>query len=243
MASNQTQHYQLSQWEASDKVERLDFNADNAKIDGALHTMAEQVANKAENSAVSALTSRVNAKAEQSALTAEQTARQSADNAEKAAREEADAALRNENCWVKLGEKILSSAASTITLTLSNAALYQKILIEFAISGNTDLEFSLNDGIAFHRGGYSGRVSSLAVISSGAPSVMAGGYLYLMRGMSNTGLMGFYDTMTTDGSSTRTSRGSIISSNDAFSELTRVNLSTADSMAANSRFVLYGMKK
>lgn len=30
MASRHTEHYGLSQWEASDKVERTDFNADNA---------------------------------------------------------------------------------------------------------------------------------------------------------------------------------------------------------------------
>lgn len=37
MASRHTEHYGLSQWEASDKVERTDFNADNAAVDGALH--------------------------------------------------------------------------------------------------------------------------------------------------------------------------------------------------------------
>ena len=42
MASGQTQYYGLSQWEAADKVERVDFNSDNAKIDGALHALAEQ---------------------------------------------------------------------------------------------------------------------------------------------------------------------------------------------------------
>ena len=40
MASGQTQYYGLSQWEAADKVERVDFNSDNAKIDGALHTLS-----------------------------------------------------------------------------------------------------------------------------------------------------------------------------------------------------------
>lgn len=31
-----TQHYQLNQWAADDQVLRMDFNADNAKIDAAL---------------------------------------------------------------------------------------------------------------------------------------------------------------------------------------------------------------
>ena len=36
MASNQTSNYGLSQWEATDKVLREEFNQDNAKIDAAL---------------------------------------------------------------------------------------------------------------------------------------------------------------------------------------------------------------
>ena len=48
MASGQTQYYGLSQWEAVDKVERVDFNSDNAKIDAALAAMSEEVSGKAE---------------------------------------------------------------------------------------------------------------------------------------------------------------------------------------------------
>ena len=33
MASNYTEHYDLCQWEATDQVQRTDFNADNAKLD------------------------------------------------------------------------------------------------------------------------------------------------------------------------------------------------------------------
>lgn len=36
MASNQTPHLQLCQWEKDDEVLRIDFNADNAKIDTAV---------------------------------------------------------------------------------------------------------------------------------------------------------------------------------------------------------------
>ena len=52
MASRHTEHYGLSQWEASDKVERTDFNADNAAVDGALHALAQS---KAETAALSTL--------------------------------------------------------------------------------------------------------------------------------------------------------------------------------------------
>ena len=33
---DKTKHYQLNQWAAGDKVQRIDFNADNDKIDGAI---------------------------------------------------------------------------------------------------------------------------------------------------------------------------------------------------------------
>lgn len=34
-----TEHYQLNQWEASDRVLREDFNSDNAKIDAAIESV------------------------------------------------------------------------------------------------------------------------------------------------------------------------------------------------------------
>lgn len=38
---NYTQNCRLNQWEAADKVQRTDFNADNAKIDAALAAQAQ----------------------------------------------------------------------------------------------------------------------------------------------------------------------------------------------------------
>ncbi len=43
MPSSYTPNYNLSQWEASDKVQRVDFNADNAKIDAALGEHGEKL--------------------------------------------------------------------------------------------------------------------------------------------------------------------------------------------------------
>ena len=60
MPSNFTKNYSLSQWERSDKVLMDDFNADNAKIDAALGTLATRVSQKAEQSALQA---EVNARA------------------------------------------------------------------------------------------------------------------------------------------------------------------------------------
>ena len=41
---NATTNYQLSQWDASDRVLRTDFNADNAKIEAALSGLSDQAA-------------------------------------------------------------------------------------------------------------------------------------------------------------------------------------------------------
>ena len=38
---NQTQNYQLSQWESTDRILMSDFNSDNSKIDAALSTLAQ----------------------------------------------------------------------------------------------------------------------------------------------------------------------------------------------------------
>ena len=59
MPSNQTPNYALSQWERTDRVLMEDFNADNAKLDAALAGLAGQVAGKAAQSALDALSQTV----------------------------------------------------------------------------------------------------------------------------------------------------------------------------------------
>ena len=59
MSSQKTEHYELNQWLATDQVLRTDFNADNAKIDAALDTLAGQVAEKADTAGLDALSSTV----------------------------------------------------------------------------------------------------------------------------------------------------------------------------------------
>ena len=47
-----TEHYQLNQWDAADPIRREDFNADNTKIDAALHGLEQA---KADADTVAAL--------------------------------------------------------------------------------------------------------------------------------------------------------------------------------------------
>ena len=61
-----TQNYQLNQWAESDRVMRVDFNADNIKIDAAL---AEMNASKADRTALTSLDAVVSSKADQIAVT------------------------------------------------------------------------------------------------------------------------------------------------------------------------------
>lgn len=59
MASNYTTNYQLNQWEPTDQVLRTDFNEDDAKIDAALADLAEDISEKASQTALDALSSTV----------------------------------------------------------------------------------------------------------------------------------------------------------------------------------------
>ena len=68
MASNQTSFYQLNQWEPEDKVLREEFNADNSRLDGALHSLAEEVGARALQTEVDGLKTQMATKAAQSAL-------------------------------------------------------------------------------------------------------------------------------------------------------------------------------
>ena len=53
MATNQTTNYQLNQWEPTDAVQRVDFNADNAKVDAALAGLSGSKADSGDLTALS----------------------------------------------------------------------------------------------------------------------------------------------------------------------------------------------
>ena len=90
MATNQTTNYQLNQWEPADAVQRVDFNADNAKVDTALKSLSDQVLQKAEQSALNILISSVNQKADASTV----SSLSSLLNSEISQRQEADSSLQ-----------------------------------------------------------------------------------------------------------------------------------------------------
>ena len=103
MSTHHTTNYDLNQWEASDKVLRAEFNADNAKIDAALKANADAIAAEA-----AAREAGVSGKADQSALTAERSARQAADEA-------LEAALGSlGNCQAKMSAGVIAPSDSGV---------------------------------------------------------------------------------------------------------------------------------
>lgn len=104
MATNQTAHYGLNQWEASDKVLRADFNTDNEKIDGALAQLAQEAAAKASQAEVTGLKTLLPTKAD-----------------------------REELVWVKLLEQVSREPTTSVNIDLSgiNFLDYWRVRILF----------------------------------------------------------------------------------------------------------------
>jgi len=140
MATNQTTNYQLNQWEPTDAVQRVEFNQDNAKLDTALKSLADQVVQKANQSALNTLISAVNQKADASTV----SSLSSLLNSEISQRQEADSSLQTAltlkgNCQIYYGTYIGDGKSSRI-LTFERRPLLVLIqggnLICRAIQGN-----------------------------------------------------------------------------------------------------------
>ena len=240
----QTSHYQLNQWDFEDQILMADFNSDNQKTDAALNTLAGQVAKKANSSTVNSLTTKVNAKADQSALTAEQTARQNADNAEKAAREAAVAALRSENCWVKLSDKTLGAAASSYSWAITNPGNYAELRCVFELACTGEVHFNVQNG------------ASLAALSGDSPVTShlmlggnnangAGGFIRLSPAGGSGNVLIYYEIAhLSDNSRLFFPTGRLAGVSQLYKNLSTVKIFSEDgTILAGSRFILYGLKK
>ena len=149
MASGQTQYYGLSQWEAADKVERVDFNSDNARVDGAPPPPAGGRAGSPTapvgpppppgrrrrttpppppgGGRIYALES---GKADKTELAAQIRALSQSHEAD-------TAALRSENCWVRLGEWSVTEESSLISLSFPeiDKSRFRQLRLHFHICG------------------------------------------------------------------------------------------------------------
>lgn len=150
MASNYTENYGLCQWEATDAVLRTDFNEDNQKIDTALKTQAgsisdltAQMANKANTGAVNSLAEEVAQKADQSDLDAavgRVTTLETKHSSDVAA-------LRSENCWVKLSDETLSSSVESYSYSIQNPEQYAELKCVYSMAtSNGRVDLMVNNG-------------------------------------------------------------------------------------------------
>ena len=263
MASGQTQYYGLSQWEAADKVERVDFNSDNAKIDGALHTLAEQAGRKADKSTVTNLSSVVSQKADETALSAAEgrisdLESGKADKTELAAQiralsqsHDADTeALRSENCWVKLGTAALAAEQAEMNFNLSGVDLSKFRALELhgelssGASGSMALLFNHQSSISFH--GPNGRSKNYAIFLynenefSGMVRIQRSPRAGCMVIYSLNANYGFMDQP--DGNSTYTDR--LIMDGIQSIQVTSFDLSDVQkTLKGGSNLTLYGLKK
>ena len=108
-----TRNYQLNQWAAGDKVQRIDFNADNAKIDAALRTNAD-------------------------AIDAEATARDKAVAAEVSARTAAVAALEDKAALHTIKTMTFSRTTGNVAISLKGIDWGQWKVVATVIHADMD---------------------------------------------------------------------------------------------------------
>ncbi len=144
MATNYTTNYDLCQWEPTDAVQRLEFNADNAKLDAALKSLSDQIIQKANQSAVNTLVTAVNQKADASTVTA--LAQTVAAKADQTALEDAVDTLRGESCLVRLTQTAVESSASSHSLTVPDWDDAWELQIRYNITGAGEIWIDFNNG-------------------------------------------------------------------------------------------------
>lgn len=247
MASNHTQHYGLCQWEATDAVLRTDFNEDNQKIDTALKTQASnisdltaQMANKANTGAVNSLAEEVAQKADQSDLEATVSRVTTLEN-----KHSSDvAALRSENCWIKLSEETISSAAESYSYFIENPEQYVELKCIYSMQASSGgLSVSINDGaLLYEHTSHSGKP---LVDVTGSLSQGIGGKIHVFP-LGNTpnvilqcSCAGFNDDSTFYNVEKWMGTKEI-----SFERLQKISIcDSGGAFQAGGRFILYGLKK
>jgi len=117
MASNQTQHLKLCQWEADDEVLRVDFNADNAKIDAAVTGVEQKL-----STSVAAVEKKIQA-AQTQAATAVQAAERKIDTVQSqlaASVKTVEDKVAAETARAKAAESALTAAAEDTAAYIGN---------------------------------------------------------------------------------------------------------------------------
>ena len=146
MAANYTTNYDLCQWEPTDAVQRVEFNADNAKLDAALKALSDQVVQKANQSALNTLVTAVNQKANQTDLTAA-VGRISAlegGKADQTALNQAVSTLTAADRLVLLSQATIGAATTAYTLTVPDWSGAWELQLRYNIFGTGNMYLSFN---------------------------------------------------------------------------------------------------
>ena len=148
MATNYTTNYDLCQWEPTDAVQRVEFNADNAKLDAALKSLSDQVVQKANQSAVNTLVTAVNQKADQTDLTAAvgRISALESGKADQTSLDQVEADLRAENGLVRLSQVTMDSSASSCSLTVPDWDDAWELQLRYNLVGEGEIRLFLNNG-------------------------------------------------------------------------------------------------
>lgn len=152
MASNQTVHYGLNQWQPEDKVLREEFNGDNQKVDTALHSLAEEVGAKAAQTEVDGLKTQLSYKASQSALdslsaqVAAKAAQSSLDHLSASLTANLGQKFGTDNPYIKTGT-YLGTGSGDVSITLGFQPAYVMVIAQYP-GDISQLDFVLLYGTA-----------------------------------------------------------------------------------------------
>ena len=241
MASNYTEKYKLCQWEATDAVLRTDFNEDNQKIDTALKTQAgsisdltAQMANKANTGTVNSLAEEINQNLE--AAVSRVTTLENKHSSDVAA-------LRSENCWVKLSDETLSGSVASYSYSIQNAGQYAELRCIYSMAtSNGRVDLSVNDGaLIYTTSGGSG--SEYTNLANSAPRGL-GGIMRIFPICIEQGVA--IDCKTAgfgDGDKFVAPSTTIGLRNVSLNQLQSITLFADGGNLEGGRFILYGIKK
>ena len=107
-----TTHYELNQWAGEDRIMRVDFNADNEKLDAALYQLSQ--AQTAQGTALD--TERRNREAQDTAIRQEMSQQAAAIRSELAA---GDAAVEAANSLIRLARIVTEQDAAQVDVNIS----------------------------------------------------------------------------------------------------------------------------
>ena len=198
MSTNYTENFDLCQWEPTDAVQRLEFNADNAKLDATLQALSVQVVQKANQSALNTLISAVNQKANRTDLTAA-VGRISAlegGKADQTSLDQAVSTLTAADRLVFLSQTSVESSVSAYTLPLPDWDGAWELQIRYNIIGTGDIMLSFNNGTPCYNSSSTQTVNSFCIKYDSRTSAV--GLIALRPGGSSGRILCHVDGMTLD---------------------------------------------